>query len=77
MYDDQVEALEFVISENSKVTGIPLVEMKRKKGLLIAAILRNDKLIIPDGQAQILAGDSVIVVTTELGLRDAEDILAE
>ena len=77
MYDDQVEALEFVISENSRVTGIPLVEMKRKKGLLIAAILRNDKLIIPDGQAQILSGDSVIVVTTELGLRDAEDILAE
>ncbi|MBR4734009.1 MAG: Trk system potassium transporter TrkA [Lachnospiraceae bacterium] len=77
MYDDKVEALEFVITENSKITGIPLVKMKRKKGLLIGAIIRNDKLVIPDGQTEIMPGDSVIVVTTHLGLQDAGDILEE
>ncbi|MBQ1850294.1 MAG: Trk system potassium transporter TrkA [Lachnospiraceae bacterium] len=77
MYDDKVEALEFVITENSKIAGIPLRQMKRKKGLLIGAIIRNDKLIIPDGQAEILPGDSVIVVTTHLGLQDAGDVLEE
>lgn len=77
MYDDKVEALEFVVTENSKITGIPLVKMKRKKGLLIGAIIRNDKLVIPDGQTEIMPGDSVIVVTTHLGLQDAEDILEE
>ena len=77
MYDDKVEALEFIITENSKITGIPLRQMKRKKGLLIGAIIRNDKLIIPDGQTEILPGDSMIVVTTHLGLQDAGDILAE
>ena len=77
MYDDKVEALEFYITDNSKVTGIPLYKMKRKKGLLIGAVIRNDKLIIPDGQTEIQAGDSVIIVTTHLGLQDIGDILEE
>ena len=77
MYDDKVEALEFLIAENSRITGIPLRQMKLKKGLLISAIIRNDKLIIPDGQTEILPGDSMIVVTTHLGLQDAGMILAE
>ncbi len=77
MYDDKVEALEFYITENSKITGIPLRQMKLKKGLLISAIIRNDKLIIPDGQTEILPGDSMIVVTTMLGLQDAQNIMAE
>ena len=77
LYDDKVEAMEFYITENSKITGIPLRQMKLKKGLLISAITRNDKLIIPDGQTEILPGDSMIVVTTHLGLQDAQDILAD
>ena len=77
MYDDKVEALEFYVTENSKVTGIPLFKMKRKKGLLIGAVIRNDKLIIPDGQTEIMPGDSVIIVTTHLGLQDIGDILEE
>ena len=77
LYDDKAEALEFAITENSKITGIPLRQMKLKKGLLISAITRNDKLLIPDGQTEILPGDSMIVVTTLLGLQDAQNILAE
>ncbi len=77
LYDDKAEALEFAITENSKITGIPLRQMKLKKGLLISAITRNDKLLIPDGQTEILPGDSMIVVTTHLGLQDAQNILAE
>lgn len=77
MYEDKVEALEFAITEDSKITGTPLYQMKLKKGLLIAAIIRNDKLLIPDGQTKVMPGDSVIVVTTQLGLQDAKNILAE
>lgn len=76
LYDDKVEALEFGITENCKITGLPLSEMKLKKGLLICAIIRNEKLLIPDGQTQILPGDSMIVVTTHLGLQSAQSILA-
>jgi trk system potassium uptake protein TrkA len=75
LYEDRVEALEFSISENSRITGIPLQNMQLKTGLLICSITRNKQMIIPDGQTCILPGDSIIVVTTRLGLQDAQDIL--
>ena len=74
-YDDKVEALEFAISENSRITGIPLQKLHLKSGLLICCITRNNQIIIPDGQTCILPGDLIIVVTTLLGLQDAQDIL--
>lgn len=75
LYNDRVEALEFNITENSHITGIPLQNLHLKSGLLICCITRNNQLIIPDGQTCILPGDSIIVVTTHLGLQDAQDIL--
>lgn len=75
LYDDRIEALEFKIKDNPRLTGIPIQEMKLKKNLLIGCITRNNQLIIPSGQDMILPGDTIIVVTTILGLKDAQDIL--
>ncbi len=77
LYDDKVEALEFNVYENSKITDIPLFELPLKKGLLICAITRDGKILIPDGHTKILPGDTFIVVTTHLGLQDAQDILRD
>lgn len=74
-YDDKVEALEFHITENPKLTGIPLQKLQLKSDLLICCITRNNQILIPDGQTCILPGDQIIVVTTRLGLQDAQDIL--
>ncbi|MBR1854897.1 MAG: Trk system potassium transporter TrkA [Lachnospiraceae bacterium] len=76
LYDDRVEALEFNVAENPKLTGIPLRELQLKPGILIGCITRNNEVIVPDGQTCILPGDLIIVVTTILGLQDAQDILA-
>ena len=75
LVNDNVEALEFHIQQNSKVTNISLQELKIRKNVLVACISRNDQVIIPRGQDRILPGDSVIVVTTCSGLTDVEDIL--
>lgn len=77
LYDDKVEALEFNVAENAPITGVPLMDLHLKKGLLICAINRGGRVLIPNGQAQILAGDTIIVVTTRLGLKDAREILDE
>ena len=77
LFDDKVEALEFNIYEKSKITEIPLQDLHIKKGLLICAITRNGRILIPDGQTQILPGDTMIVVTTRLGLQDAQDIVRD
>ncbi|MGI6010686.1 MAG: Trk system potassium transporter TrkA [Ruminococcus sp.] len=75
MFDDRVEALEFNIQRDSRITGIPLEKMDLRKNLLISCIIRNNRMIIPSGQDKILPGDTIIVVTTVLGLTDAQDIL--
>lgn len=76
-YEDRVEALEFNIHENPRLTGIPLQDLNLKSDLLICCITRNNKVIIPGGQDMILPGDSVVVVTTRMGLQDAQDIIRE
>ena len=72
----KAEALEFRVSEGSKLCGIPLQELKLRENLLIGCIGRGGQIIIPSGQDAIEPGDSVIVVTCSAGLGRLEDILA-
>ncbi len=74
--DNQAEALEFSIRQESAVTQTPLMDLNLKDRLLVCCINRNGQIIIPRGQDYILPGDSVIVVTTHQGLRGLRDILA-
>ena len=71
LMEDRVEALEFIVNQNCRMIGIRLQDMKTRPNLLVAAINRQGKVIIPGGQDSFEAGDSVIIVTTETGLQDA------
>jgi trk system potassium uptake protein TrkA len=71
----RVEAAEFKITEASSITGKPLSRMSLKSGVLIAAILRNDAVILPRGNDSIEVGDAVVVVYESTALRDITDIL--
>ncbi|WP_418714736.1 Trk system potassium transporter TrkA [Blautia hydrogenotrophica] len=73
--DKRAEALEFCIRENSPVVGVPLMELNLKDNLLLCCINHKGKIIIPRGQDSIQVGDTVMVVTTNTGLRDIRDIL--
>ena len=75
LINDQVEALEFRVRKGGEFIGIPLKDLKTKKGILIATIVRNGKIIIPGGNDIIEVGDGVIVVTTNQHLSDLRDIL--
>lgn len=71
----KVEAAEFAIKENSPIINIPLMDLKFNANVLIAAISRKGKIIVPRGSDTILPGDSVIIVSDHLGLTDIKDIL--
>lgn len=71
----QVEAAEFIIRDSSPITGTPLSQLKFKENVLIAAILRGKKVMIPRGHDTIEPGDAVIVVSKLLALHDITDIL--
>jgi len=77
LVEDKVEALEFRVRPGSHCVGIPLKEMPIKKSVLIGAIIRNGICIIPGGDDAIFVGDSVIVVTTDIGLNELDNILKE
>ena len=71
----KVEAAEFIIKEDSPIVNRPLMEMQFKEGVLVAAILRERKVIIPHGQDSIQVGDAVVIVSNHLALHDITDIL--
>lgn len=73
--DNQAEALEFSICENCPAAGIPLSELSLKKNLLVGCINRHGSIRIPRGNDTIQPGDTVMIVTTNKGLRDISDIL--
>ena len=75
LMDNQVEALEFHIDNESAVTNIPLIDLQLKNNLLICCIVRNNKVITPSGRDSIQVNDTVVVVTTHKGLRDISDIM--
>lgn len=72
---DKAEALEFRITKDAPVIGIPLEKLQLKSNLLVACINRNGKILTPRGKDTIEAGDTVIIVTTHTGLNDIRDIL--
>ena len=73
--DNKAEVLEFSIREHGPVVGVPLMDLSLKKNLLVACINHNGRIIIPRGHDQIEIGDTVIIVTTQKGLQDVNDIL--
>lgn len=73
--DGKAEALEFRVTADSKVCHKPLQELNLKKDLLIGSINRAGAIITPRGSDTIEPGDTVIVVTTNTGLNDLDDIL--
>ena len=71
-----VEALEFIVRENdSRLTDIPLKNLRLRSGLLLGCIIRGNKVIIPDGSACIKTGDRVIVITTIPRLTSLQNII--
>lgn len=76
--DGSIEVLEFNASdENRNLLNIPLKDLKTKKHLLIACLVRKGKAIIPGGADSIQAGDVVLVVTAQQRMNDLGDIMED
>jgi len=71
----KAEALTFRINENALITGIPLAELKMKKGVLICIISRKGKNIIPSGSDTLEVGDRVIIIHTKVDIKSIDDVL--
>ncbi len=75
--DGQVEAIEFLVNENTKGCGTPLKNLKPKANVLIASITHGSVTEIPNGDSMFHAGDTLVIVTTDRGsIRQINDIFA-
>ena len=74
LVNDRVEALEFAARGEEIFFDKPLKTLKTKENCLIACIIRDSQVIIPDGNTCIKQGDNVMVVTTHKNFDDLTDI---
>ena len=75
--NNTVEAIEILVNSDSKINNIPLKDLKIKKNLIIAYIVRNNVAIFPKGTDVIKEGDRVIIITTESFFDDINNIIEE
>lgn len=73
--DGKVEALEFKVTEGSAVIGVPLKTLRLKPNIIISAIVRGNRTIIPGGDTEIFAGDHAVIVTKAGWLKVLDDIV--
>ena len=75
--DGKAEALEFKVAEGSAVIGVPLKTLKLKPNIIISAIVRGNRTIIPGGDTEICAGDHAVVVAKTGRLKALDDIVED
>lgn len=73
----KAEAAEFLVNRTTRHLGVPLKDLKLKKGVLAAMIYRKGKIIIPEGSTALEEGDSVIIISSNAGIIDVNDIYDE
>jgi trk system potassium uptake protein TrkA len=61
----QAEVVELTASRGCRAIGLPLKRMNLPRGALLAAIVHDDQVVVPRGDDEVAAGDTVILLTTE------------
>ncbi len=77
LMDGKVEALEFKADEHNKCIFKCFKDMRLKSDLLVAAIIRKNKVIYPCGSDVIQPSDQVVVVTSHHDIYTLDDILKD
>ena len=72
--DGTIEQL--VIDEKCKIAGKKLMEIKFPENVLVGAIVREEKVIIPDGNTVIQQGDKVTLLGEKDDVKEALKMIA-
>ena len=75
--DGSTEAMEFTVGPSTRHLNVPLKDLNLHNGILIAVIMRDGEIIIPEGSSHIQEGDSVIIISRDRPILDLNDIYAQ
>ena len=73
--DGKAEALEFIVGNDAKCIGVPLKTMKLKENVLLCALVRGSRTLIPDGESVLEPGDHAVVVSKAGMLKQLDDMI--
>jgi len=71
----KAEALEFIARRGDAYIGIPLKDLTMRKGALVSVIVHQGKIIVPFGQDKIEEGDHVVIISSQSGIADLNEVL--
>ncbi|WP_138160282.1 Trk system potassium transporter TrkA [Peptoniphilus catoniae] len=68
MLDGETEFTEILLTNNLDILGKPVKDLGLPKEVLITSIVRNNRVIIPNGSTELKAGDRIIVFCRHGGI---------
>ena len=75
--DGKAEAMEFKLDATTPYLHTPLKDLRLKKDVLLAVIVRGRTIIIPEGSTTMEAEDSVIIISHSGMITEFNDIFDE
>ena len=75
LMDGKAEALEFIARAGDTYIGIPLKDLRTRPGVLVAVIVRKGQVIVPFGNDHIEAGNSVVILSRDSGIKDLNEVI--
>lgn len=75
--EGKAEVLEFDVTPETKMVGIPLKDVDFPHGSIVGIVLRGEEVIIPKGDYIAALGDRVIIFTLPEAVRKVEMILGQ
>lgn len=75
--ENRIELIQLPLDEQLKVVGKKLKEISMPEGSLVAAILRDEELIIPSGEDELLLNDDVFIIGKVETMPRVEDLFGK
>ena len=67
--------IDLIARKGDPYIGIPLKDLTSRKGSLVSVIVHQGKIIIPFGNDRIEEGDHVVVISSNPGISDLNEVL--
>ncbi len=77
LLEDRIEIVEAEVGKRSTLAKGTLSEIKLPRGVLVAALKRGDRLLVPRGADQVEPGDRVLLISTAENASKLADFLSE
>jgi len=77
LLEDRIEIVEAEVVKGSRLTRAALSDLKIPRGVLVAAMRRGEKLLVPRGSDRAETGDRVLLIATAENASQLGDFLSE